>query len=239
MLFFFVICFCYKFIAMRTLLYLLYFCSPIFLFAQSPNQLEKRLHAEEINAVDFKFDYAQLELKPWNQKLISIELTIQSNVPDALIELLIKTGRYEMQAQEHNARFAISLPKMLNYVIVKGREVEEDLSVVVKAPPYYVLEDHSLQKNEKSLKKMMSNFTARSDEKVLDPEKWLEKMKIIKEPVEWHFEVISSLGPELAATQIVFTTRPSEGADENSTYLTVHDIVINGKIIDRELLELD
>lgn len=132
---------------MRVLSFIALFMSYAF-FAQAQDQSEKSLvktlKPEGVSEVVIDFGAEEINANPWEQGTFRIEMTIESNMPIQVLEQLVKVGRYSLEGFTENGKYYVKAPNIEKHVSVRGKDLEEKISIQVKTPGYYVLNNNTL-----------------------------------------------------------------------------------------------
>lgn len=111
---------------------------------QSEKSLVKTLKPEGVHEVVIDFGAEQINANPWDQGTFRIEMTIESNMPIQVLEQLVKVGRYSLEGYTEDGKYYVKAPNINKHVSVRGKDLEEKISIQVKTPGYYVLNNNAL-----------------------------------------------------------------------------------------------
>jgi hypothetical protein len=132
---------------MRVLSFVALFLSFSF-FAQAQDQSEKSLvkslKPEGVHEVVIDFSAEEINANPWDEGTFRIEMTIESNMPIQVLEQLVKVGRYTLEGYTEDGKYYVKAPNIDKHVSVRGKDLEEKISIKVKTPGYYVLNNNTL-----------------------------------------------------------------------------------------------
>jgi hypothetical protein len=117
----------------------------------SDKTLVKTLDPAEATSVVIDFKTAQINPQPWDEKAFRIELIVKSNMPIQVLEQLVKAGRYTLEGVKEGEQYLVTAPNMSKSVSVRGKDLEEEIIVVIKTPGAYVLTNNALAKDEAQL----------------------------------------------------------------------------------------
>ncbi|MCP4440206.1 MAG: hypothetical protein GY810_14780 [Aureispira sp.] len=154
---------------------------------ESDKTLVKTLDPEGCQDIRLDFESKNIEANPWDEGTMRVELEISANMPEAILAQLVKAGRYSLDAQKDGETYIVSAPNLGKTVTIRGKDLEENIKVVVKTPGYFALADNTLSKNINE-----EVVAARTD----DPAKakdMIKKMRAIKEKMDFHVNVTSTL----------------------------------------------
>jgi hypothetical protein len=153
-------------------LFLLFLAIGTFSFAQESNKtLVKTLDPMECSEILFKFDHNNLIQEKWDNDQIRVELVVKANMPEQILTQLAKAKRYSITGTKNGLQFDVNAPNINKSVSIKGRELEEEISIVVKTPGFYVF-------NENTMAKDPGFFAARSADNAEAAKILAEQMKI-------------------------------------------------------------
>jgi hypothetical protein len=117
----------------------------------SDKTLIKTLDPSEATSVVIDFKAAQINPQPWDGMGFRIELIIKSNMPLHVLEQLVKAGRYTLEGVKDGDTYFVNAPNLEKNVSVRGKDLEEEISVSVKTPGYYIMANNTLFKDATSL----------------------------------------------------------------------------------------
>lgn len=105
-------------------------------FAQAQKDsktLVKTLDPEGATKIIFDFKHKSIDSKTWDNKGMRIQLEIRSNMPEVLLNQLVKAGRYKLEGAIENDTYIITAPNLGKTVTIGGKALEEELIVHVDA----------------------------------------------------------------------------------------------------------
>lgn len=154
---------------------------------ESDKTLVKTLNPEGCQDIQLDFKNANIEAAPWDEGTMRVELEISANMPEAILAQLVKAGRYSLDATKEGETYIVSAPNLGKTVTIRGKDLEENIKVLVKTPGYFALNDNMLSKdiNEEVV-------AARTDDPAKAQE-MIKKMRAIKEKMAVHINVTSTL----------------------------------------------
>jgi hypothetical protein len=157
-------------------------------FAQdSDKTLVKSLNPEECPNVKIDIKNKAINANPWDEGTIRVELEIKANVPEAILNQLVKAGRYTIEGEKDGETYIVKAGNLGKSITIGGKDLEEEITISVKTPGYFAMADNGV------LSKDINDavIAARSD----NPEeaaRVLKNMKKIKENVNMHLNVVST-----------------------------------------------
>jgi len=113
---------------------------------------------------------------------IVIEINVKGNMPMAVMQQLSKNGRYELKGELNGESYVITAPNIEKNVTFRGKDLEEEITVTIKAPKLFLLAHNTLKID-------MSLFTPRC---CISPEE-TKKMYSIKNKLETALVLSSAL----------------------------------------------
>jgi hypothetical protein len=157
-------------------------------FAQESDKvLVKTLNPDNCPNVQIDIKNKGIESAPWDEGTIRVELEIKANVPDAILAQLVKAGRYSIGGIKDGETYIVSAENLGKTITIGGKDLEEEITIVVKTPGYFALNDAGiLSKNIDA-----ETIAARSD----NPEeaaKMIKKMQAIQEDLNMEVKIIST-----------------------------------------------
>jgi hypothetical protein len=84
---------------------------------------------------------------PWDDQGFCFELLIKANMPVQILEQLLKAGRYEIDGVKYGDSYYVIAPNIDKNVTVRGKDLEEQITLVIKTPGNYDLTDNVITKN--------------------------------------------------------------------------------------------
>ncbi|MCH2044500.1 MAG: hypothetical protein MK212_10325 [Saprospiraceae bacterium] len=187
---------------MNKLLLLGFFISLIYpnLYAQYSTTIQ----AEGAERVRLNFDYNELKDQKWGKESIEVELIVKSQVPQAVLDVLAQKGRYEVAARKVNGDLLLDVPNLKKTVIIKGKALEENITVRLSHPKFIYVEELETI----SFSKGLSGRSSDADDSA--------KLNTFQQPIQYTITLASSLkNPKPSGFQ-----------------LKTGDIEIDGKIIE-------
>lgn len=157
-------------------------------FAQeSDKTLVKSLNPEECPNVKIDIKNKAINSNPWDEGTIRVELEIKANVPEAILNQLVKAGRYTIEGEKDGETYIVKAGNLGKSITIGGKDLEEEIIIQVKTPGYFAMSDNGVL--SKDINEEV--IAARSD----NPEeaaRVLANMKKIKEDVKMHLNVVST-----------------------------------------------
>lgn len=133
---------------MRTILLFLGFLIATTSWAQdSGKTLVKTMDPKGTSAINFQFRNTGIEASPWDEGFIRVELEITANFPEAVLAQLVKAGRYTLTSSIEGETFYINAENLKKAVTIGGKDLDDQVRVIIKTPGYYAVSDGVLQKN--------------------------------------------------------------------------------------------
>lgn len=158
------------------------------IFAQeSDKTLVKTLNPDNCPNVQIDIKNKGIESAPWDEGTIRVELEIKANVPDAILAQLVKAGRYSIGGGKDGETYIVSAPNLAKSITIGGKDLEEEINIVVKTPGYFALNDAGvLSKN------IDENTIAARSENAEEAAEMIKKMKGIKEELNMEVKIVST-----------------------------------------------
>ncbi len=168
-------------------------------FAQenSEKNLIKSFDPQGASAIILDIKTKEINSTVWNGGMMRVELLIKANMPDVVLDQLVKAGRYTVEAvKNEDGTFTVTAPNLSKVVTIKGKDLQEEIFVQVQTPTKYLVAGNKLEKeapldvvasrdgNDESAKKAMAKFKAITDKmktevKVISNLKKQPKLKLV------------------------------------------------------------
>lgn len=156
--------------------------------AQGNKTLVKTMDPKETTAIQLDFRNLSTEALPWDEGFIRIELEIISNFPEAIMNQLIKAGRYTLSGYVEEDVFVIRAENLDKAVSIGGKDLDDGVQVMIKTPGYYGLtEDGVLAKNFNP--EQIKELAGRAKDKA-DMVSMLDKMSRINDQVNIQYRLV-------------------------------------------------
>jgi hypothetical protein len=133
---------------------LLFFVTLFFVFTlnltaqdNSNKTLVRVLDPEASSNMVIKFKTVSISKMPWDDQGFCFELLIKANMPVQILEQLLKAGRYEIDGVKYGDSYYVIAPNIDKNVTVRGKDLEEQITLVIKTPGNYDLTDNVITKN--------------------------------------------------------------------------------------------
>lgn len=120
--------------------------------------LVKTIDPKEAEIVEFGFDHAGLVTEPWADQKIRMMIEIHSNMPEAIIEQLIKAGRYTIEPvfDSETLTMTITAPNTEKAVTIKGVDLDEQLYINVNMPSQFVRDgENKIRKDSENIEMLI------------------------------------------------------------------------------------
>ena len=188
------------------------------LFAQiheSNKTLVKTLNPKECPNIRIDIRNQNLSTSIWDEGTIRLQLEVQANVPLAVLQQLVKAGRYSLDGGKDGETFIVIAPNLEKAIRIGGKDLEEVIQIKVQTPGYFVMNDNILSKDIDA-----STIAARSNN-AEEAAAMIRKMKAIKQNV------------------VLETTIRSTSAYKGNVDLSVYTLVIDGKELSADQISFD
>ena len=113
----------------------------------SNKTLVRVLDPEASSNMVIKFKTVSISKMPWDDQGFCFELHIKANMPVQILEQLLKAGRYEIDGVKYGDSYYVIAPNIDKNVTVRGKDLEEQITLVIKTPGNYDLTDNVITKN--------------------------------------------------------------------------------------------
>jgi hypothetical protein len=114
---------------------------------KSNKTLVRVLDPEASSNMVIKFKTVSISKMPWDDQGFCFELQIKANMPIQILEQLLKAGRYDIDGVKYGDSYYVIAPNIDKNVSVRGKDLEEQITLVIKTPGNYDLTDNVITKN--------------------------------------------------------------------------------------------
>lgn len=152
----------------------------------SNKSLIKTLDPKECPNIKIDIRNQNLSTAIWDEGTIRLQLDVQANVPLAVLQQLVKAGRYSLDGGKDGETYIVVAPNLEKSIRIGGKDLEEIIQIKVQTPGYFVMHDNILSKDIDE-----STIAARSNN-AEEAAALLRKMKAIKQNVVLHTTIRSS-----------------------------------------------
>ena len=151
---------------MKTLFGLLLAClvtGSAFAQDQSGKNFQKSFDPQGSENIIFKLPHHGIEARPHDGSTLVVELVVEANVPERIMEGLIKAGRYQLEGGKDGGNFVIDAPGLSKAVTISGKPLEEKVTIAMKTPGAYAVNGNVVNKDVagRSLNKMSAEQIAK------------------------------------------------------------------------------
>lgn len=182
---------------------------------ESNKTLVKTLNPKECPNIKIDIRNQNLSTSIWDEGTIRLQLEVQANVPLAVLQQLVKAGRYSLDGGKDGETFIVIAPNLEKAIRIGGKDLEEVIQIKVQTPGYFVMNDNILSKDIDA-----STIAARSNN-AEEAAAMIRKMKAIKQNV------------------VLETTIRSTSAYKGKVDLSVYTLVIDGKELSADQISFD
>jgi len=157
-------------------------------FAQenSEKNLIKSFDPQGAQAIVLDIKTKEITTTVWNGGMMRVELLVKANMPDVVLDQLVKAGRYTVEATKNeDGTFTVTAPNLAKTVTIKGKDLQEEIFVQVQTPTKYLVSGNKLSKEE-------SLVAARSGNEEADKAA-IAKFKAITDKMNTEVKVVSNL----------------------------------------------
>lgn len=151
-------------------------------------KLVKTLSPEKCPKVQVKIPNNLIEHEAWDEGEVRLDIVIKVNLPDAVLKLLVKAGRYELLGKKVEEDYFLSAPNMNIPLSVEEKTIKEIVSIKIRTPEYIVMNTEGIL--YKDIDEELVCGTSRSYTRE-EMEAVLKRMKEIREDLKVHVSVVS------------------------------------------------
>ncbi len=143
--------------------------------------LVKTLDPQGTSVIDLNFKNSGIDAQPWDEGTIRIELEITANFPEAVVNQLVKAGRYTLTSKIVEGALVVSAVNLDKTVTVGDTDLDDQVKVFAKTPGYYAVEDGKIKKHldADAVAGVLDRAGSTQEAKTI-----IQKMSVIKEKVE-------------------------------------------------------
>lgn len=118
------------------------------MFAQeaAEKNLVKSLDAAGAKVVVFEFKHKEIKPSVVNSGMMKLDILVKSNMPDVVLDQLVKAGRYTIDSKTNaDGSLSILMPNLEKAVTIKGQDLQEEIIVQAGMPIKYILNGNKLE----------------------------------------------------------------------------------------------
>lgn len=149
----------------------------------------KTLNPQKCPNVNIKVPNHLIEREAWDEGGVRIDITIKVNLPDAVLQELVKAGRYELLGKKVEEAYLLTAPNMDIPISVEAVAIQEVVSIKVTTPEYIVMNTKGTL--YKDIDEDAIRGTVRSDTRE-EIEAVIKRMKEIREDLNVQISVVST-----------------------------------------------
>jgi len=151
----------------------------------------KTLNPQKCPNVNIKVPNDLIEHQAWDEGGVRIDIIVDVNLPDAVLQELVKAGRYELLGKKAEETYLLSVPNMNIPISVEGKAIKEAVAIKVTTPEYIVMNTESTLYKDIDEDAIRGN--ARSADTREEIEAVLKRMKEIREDLNVELVVRSTV----------------------------------------------
>lgn len=149
----------------------------------SEKNLIKTFDPKGSTSVSFECQQKSIKTATWDGAMMRVELVVKANMPTAVLEQLVKAGRYNIEgAVNANGEFVVSAPNAAKSVVVRGTDLVEEIHITVQTSDKYLVSNNRMEKETP----MVAARTLSDIEKI-------KEMKKISQTMETAVKIESTL----------------------------------------------
>lgn len=149
----------------------------------------KILNPQKCPNVNIKVPNNLIEHQAWEEGGVRIDITIKVDLPDVVLQALVKAGRYELLGKKVEDAYLLSVPNMQIPIAVTDKAIEEVVAIKVTTPEYIVM--NTAGTLYKDIDEDAIRGNARSDTRE-EIEAVIQRMKEIREDLNVQITVVST-----------------------------------------------
>jgi hypothetical protein len=148
----------------------------------------RTLNPQKCPNVNIKVPNDLIEHKAWEEGGVRIEITIKVNLPDLVLQELVKAGRYELLGKKVEENYFLSAPNMDIPISIEENRIKEVVSIKVTTPEYIVMNQTGALYKEIDEDAIRGTFRSDTREEI---EAVLKRMREIREDLNVQISVVS------------------------------------------------
>jgi hypothetical protein len=149
----------------------------------SEKNLVKTFDPKGATSVAFECQQKSIKTTTWDGAMMRVELVVKANMPTAVLEQLVKAGRYNIEgAVNADGEFVVSAPNAAKSVVVRGTDLVEEIYVTVQTSDKYLVSNNRMEKETP----MVAARTLKDVEKI-------RSMKAINQEMQTAVKIQSTL----------------------------------------------
>lgn len=211
---------------------------------ESDKVLVKTIDPGNAAVVEMAFKHESIVAEAWEKSEIRIELEIHANMPEAIIEQLIKAGRYTITTQTEGDVLKIMAANLDKAVTVKGIDLDETIKIHASTPSNFIRKGSQLMRDMEMIAALVQSTNGRMGKDQMAQLRKIGKQitvsyKIVSSTSAQQFEDMvkeketMGLNPQKTNTGAP-AAKKSSGATLKDMDVKRGDILIGGEPIDIE-----
>ena len=181
----------------------------------------KTLNPQKCPNVNIKVPNHLIEQEAWDEGGVRIEITVEVDLPDAVLQELVKAGRYELLGKKVADAYILSAPNMDIPISVAEKAIEEVVSIKVTTPKYITMNAAGVLYKDIDEDAIRGGYRSDTREEI---EAVIKQMKEIREDLNVEIYVVST-----AANQMVDLTSFSLTVGRNVVLIGDLDFPVVGE----------
>jgi len=157
------------------------------MFAQNDVPV-KTLNPQKCPNVKIKVPNSLIKHEAWDNGGIRVDVTITSDVPETVLEALLKAGRYELFGKKDGEEYYnITASAMEIPLYIGEAKINESVDIKVSTPEYFSMNDRATLYKDVNESVVQARSDTREEMAAV-----LKKMKAIREDVNVYLKVVST-----------------------------------------------
>ena len=166
-------------------------------------KLVKTLNPQKCPNVNIKIPNDLIQHEAWEEGGVRVDITIKVNLPDAVLQELIKAGRYELSGKKVEENYFVSTPNMDIPISVEEKLIKEMVSIKVTTPEYIAMNTEGNLYKDIDEDAIRGAYRSDNREEI---EAVLERMREIREDLNVHISVVSTVEDQVVDLTNFFLT---------------------------------
>lgn len=178
--------------------------SPLALFAQenTDKTLVKTIAPGECTEILIDFKHKDIVAEAWEKQELRLVMEIHSNMPEAIMDQLIKAGRYNISTVNENGVLKIQALNLDKAVTIKGIDLQDEIQLHVSTPSNFIRKGNRIYKDMDMIVALIEQGGGR-----LGKDQAAQMRKIGK-PINVEVKVVSNVSAEQFDKMVQAKTNP-------------------------------
>lgn len=183
---------------MKCLLVLLSLICSIAATAQKKTHV-RTLNPQKCQNIKIQVPNDLIKHEAWELGGIRVDIVIKAGIPPEIIDALKEAGRYELDGKILDDNYYVDAPNLEIPLKLNGQDFKENIEIRISTPDYFVMNDQA--SIYKDIDENMVRARSVSEQEM---QQLLKKMRAIREDVNVHLQLLSTVKEINASEQYIF-----------------------------------